>query len=174
MEEAVLQLLSFSSAWCSLDSESITNLLTHSEDVPIKIDSNVDLVLKRLSKEQKYVIKLDKGSKGKQVSIVSGMAETKSVLDTIGSMNHQLIIQEFIESNYTDIRAIVVGDEVVAAYQRNAGNTELRTNISKGGEGVHIETFFCGFSRPFSAHTLGRLCVAAETRCPLLLLSFKA
>lgn len=101
--------------------------------------SNVDLVLKRLSKEQKYVIKLDKGSKGKQVSIVSGMAETKSVLDTIGSMNHQLIIQEFIESNYTDIRAIVVGDEVVAAYQRNAGNTELRTNISKGGKGVHIE-----------------------------------
>ncbi len=45
LEEAVLQLLSCSSAWCSLDTESITNLLTHSEDVPIKIDSNADLVL---------------------------------------------------------------------------------------------------------------------------------
>lgn len=110
--------------------------------------NNVDVVLKRLSKDEKYVIKLDKGSKGKQVSIVSGMAETKSVLDTIGSMSHQLIIQEFIESNGTDIRAIVIGDQVVAAYQRNAGSTELRTNISKGGEGVHIELseedkFFC-------------------------------
>jgi len=100
---------------------------------------NVDVVLKRLSKDCKYVIKLDKGSKGKQVSIVSGMAETKSVLDTIGSMSQQLIIQEYIESNGTDIRAIVAGDEVIAAYQRNAGSQELRTNISAGGEGESIE-----------------------------------
>jgi ribosomal protein S6--L-glutamate ligase len=92
--------------------------------------SNVDTVLKRLSKEQKYVIKLDKGSKGKQVSIVSGVAETKTVLDTLGSLSDELIIQEFIESKGKDIRAIVIGDKVVAAYQRKSGVGELRTNIS--------------------------------------------
>ena len=101
--------------------------------------NNVDIVLNRLSKDCRYVIKLDKGSKGKQVSIVSGMAETKSVLDTIGSMSQQLIIQEYIESNGTDIRAIVVGDRVIASYQRNAGDQELRTNISTGGGGTSIE-----------------------------------
>lgn len=100
---------------------------------------NVDIILQHLSKEEKYVIKLDKGSKGRQVSIVSGIAETKSVLDTIGSMSQQLIIQEFIESNETDIRAIVVGGKVIAAYQRKAGKQELRTNISTGGEGIKIK-----------------------------------
>ncbi|MDA9986591.1 RimK family alpha-L-glutamate ligase [Crocinitomicaceae bacterium] len=99
---------------------------------------NVDIVLNRLSKDQKFVIKLDKGSKGKQVSIVSGIAETKSVLDTIGSMSQQLIIQEYIDSNGTDVRAIVVGDQIVAAYQRKSTGKELRANISTGGEGHRV------------------------------------
>jgi ribosomal protein S6--L-glutamate ligase len=99
---------------------------------------NVDAVLKKLSKDQKFVIKLDKGSKGKQVSIVTGIAETKSVLDTLDSMNQQLIIQEYIDSNGTDIRAIVVGDEVVAAYKRKSSGKELRANISTGGEGHKV------------------------------------
>ena len=109
---------------------------------------NVDQVLTKLSKDEKYVIKLDKGSKGKQVSIVSGMPEAKSVLDTIGNINRQLIIQEFVDSKGTDIRAIVVGGNVVAAYQRSSGKNELRTNISTGGEGSKIvlteeENKFC-------------------------------
>jgi len=109
---------------------------------------NVDAVLKKLSKDQKFVIKLDKGSKGKQVSIVTGIAETKSVLDTLDSMNQQLIIQEYIDSNGTDIRAIVVGDEVVAAYKRKSSRNELRANISTGGEGRKVtltddEKAFC-------------------------------
>lgn len=99
---------------------------------------NVDVVLRKLSKDQKFVIKLDKGSKGKQVSIVSGIAETKSVLDTLESMNQQLIIQEYIDSKGTDIRAIVVGDEVVAAYKRQSTGKELRANISTGGEGQKV------------------------------------
>ena len=45
LEEAVLQLLSCSSLWCSMDTESINNFLTHSEDVSIKINTNLDLVL---------------------------------------------------------------------------------------------------------------------------------
>ncbi|MDA9817149.1 RimK family alpha-L-glutamate ligase [bacterium] len=99
---------------------------------------NVDTVLKKLSQNQKFVIKLDKGSKGKQVSIISGIAETKSVLDTLDSMNQQIIIQEYIDSNGTDIRAIVIGDQVVAAYQRKSSGKELRANISTGGEGVKV------------------------------------
>lgn len=100
---------------------------------------NVDKVLSKLSKDEKYVIKLDKGSKGKQVSIVSGLPEAKTVLDTIGNINRQLIIQEFVESNGTDIRAIVIDNKVVAAYQRSSGKNELRTNIATGGEGSKVE-----------------------------------
>lgn len=109
---------------------------------------NVDIVLSKLSKERKYVIKLDKGSKGKQVSIVTGLPEAKSVLDTIGSMNKQMIIQEYIESDGYDIRAIVINGKVVAAYKRVSPKTDLRTNISVGGEGQKItlneqENQFC-------------------------------
>lgn len=100
---------------------------------------HADVVLQKLSKDMKYVIKLDKGSQGKQVSIVTGIAEAKSVLDTIGSMNKQIIIQEFIENSGSDIRVLVLGDQVIGAYERKAGNQELRNNISTGGEGVNFE-----------------------------------
>lgn len=100
---------------------------------------NKDSLLKLLSNDNRYVIKINKGSQGKQVSIVSGIAETKSVLDTIGSLNKQLIIQDFVESDGADIRVIVCGDKVIAAYQRDAGKNELRNNISKGGTGVNIK-----------------------------------
>lgn len=109
---------------------------------------HADVVLEKLSKEKKYVIKLDKGSQGKQVSIVSGIAEAKSVLDTIGSINKQIIIQDYIENTGSDIRAIVLGNEVIGAYERKAGKQELRNNISTGGEGVETtlteeERLFC-------------------------------
>jgi ribosomal protein S6--L-glutamate ligase len=100
---------------------------------------NADIVLSKLSKEGKYVIKLDKGSKGKQVSIVTGLPEAKSVLDTIGSMNKQMIIQEYVESDGYDIRAIVIDGEVVAAYKRLSPKTDLRTNIATGGEGQKVK-----------------------------------
>ena len=100
---------------------------------------HADAVLQKLSKEKKYVIKLDKGSQGKQVSIVTGIAEAKSVLDTIGSMNKQIIIQDYVENTGFDIRVIVLGNRVVGAYARRAGKQELRNNISTGGEGVKIE-----------------------------------
>ena len=97
---------------------------------------HADAVLQRLSKDKKYVIKLDKGSQGKQVSIVTGIAEAKSVLSTIGSMNKQLIIQDYVENTGSDIRVIVLGNRVLGAYERKAGKQELRNNISTGGEGV--------------------------------------
>lgn len=109
---------------------------------------HADAVLQKLSKDQKYVIKLDKGSQGKQVSIVTGIAEAKSVLDTIGSMHKQIIIQDYIENTGSDIRVIVMAGVVIGAYERKAGKQELRNNISTGGEGVKInltkdEELFC-------------------------------
>lgn len=53
-------------------------------------------------------------------------------------------LQEFVETGggedtHSDVRAFVVGEDVVAAMQRDAPEEEWRTNISLGGEGSLIE-----------------------------------
>ena len=47
-----------------------------------------------------------------------------------------------IETNGTDIRAIVVGGKVVASMQRKAVEGERRANIHAGGKGSPIELDF--------------------------------
>jgi len=48
------------------------------------------------------------------------------------------LIQEFIETGATDIRAVVIGQEVISM-QRTARAGELRAGIHSGGEGRKIE-----------------------------------
>jgi len=49
-------------------------------------------------------------------------------------------LQEFIEeSNGEDIRAIVVGEQVVAAMKRKGEKGEFRSNIHRGGTGEQVE-----------------------------------
>jgi ribosomal protein S6--L-glutamate ligase len=85
------------------------------------------------------ILKLLQGSHGKGVIKVSSTEEASSVIDALWALGEMIYFQEYIETQGKDIRAFVVGDEVVAAMEREARKGDFRANISKGGKGTKIE-----------------------------------
>lgn len=82
------------------------------------------------------IIKVPGGTHGKGVMFADSMNAAKSVLDTLEVFKQPYLIQEFIETGGTDIRAIVAGDRVIASMKRKASKEEFRANIHAGGKGV--------------------------------------
>ncbi len=94
-------------------------------------------ILKRITFP--IVIKMPAGTHGKGVMIADSYESASSMLDVLALLRQQFIIQEFINTDGKDVRAIVVGDKVVAAMQRQAVTGEVRANIHAGGTGTRIE-----------------------------------
>jgi ribosomal protein S6--L-glutamate ligase len=91
---------------------------------------------KEILEEVNYpiILKIPEGTHGKGVLIAESLKSAKTILDTFGDMNKNIIIQEFVQTeNTSDIRVIVGGNKVLASYQRVAGESEIRTNIHSGG-----------------------------------------
>ncbi len=66
--------------------------------------------------------------------------QVESLLDTFWGMNQNLLVQEYIrESSGRDVRALIVGGQVVAAMRRTALAGEFRSNIHRGGAGSLID-----------------------------------
>jgi ribosomal protein S6--L-glutamate ligase len=64
------------------------------------------------------------------------------MLDTLWTLGQEILLQELVaESRGRDVRALVVGDRVVAAMRRTARAGEFRSNIHRGGvaEAVELE-----------------------------------
>ncbi len=85
------------------------------------------------------IMKFPSGTGGKGVMYAEGFAAASSLLDALETLKQPFLIQEYIETDGTDIRAIVVGDKVVASMKRNAEKGETRANIHAGGKGEPIE-----------------------------------
>jgi len=86
------------------------------------------------------IIKLLQGTQGVGVMIASTMGEVEGMLDTLWTLGHEILLQELIrESLGRDVRALVVGDRVVAAMRRTARTGEFRSNLHRGGEGQALE-----------------------------------
>ncbi|MBI4454080.1 RimK family alpha-L-glutamate ligase [Candidatus Woesearchaeota archaeon] len=85
------------------------------------------------------IMKFPEGSHGKGVMYADSFASANSILDALTTLNQPFIIQEYIETNGTDIRAFVVGSKVVASMKRKAAKEEKRSNIHAGGSGETIE-----------------------------------
>jgi ribosomal protein S6--L-glutamate ligase len=86
------------------------------------------------------IIKLLQGTQGVGVMIADTKQAVKSALDTLWGLGQNIILQEFIaESQGRDVRALVVGGEVVAAMRRVAGDGEFRSNLHRGGAGQGIQ-----------------------------------
>ena len=82
------------------------------------------------------VIKLLSGTQGKGVVLAESIPSAKSIIDTFYGMNKRILLQEFVkESNSQDIRAFVVGGNIVAAMKRIAAKNDFRSNIHQGGRG---------------------------------------
>ena len=83
------------------------------------------------------VIKLLEGTQGIGVILAPEVKVAEAIIETLHSTKQNVLIQSFIsESRGRDIRALVVGDRVVAAMRRRAQGDEFRSNVHRGG---HVE-----------------------------------
>ncbi len=86
------------------------------------------------------IIKLLKGTQGVGVMKADSAEGVESIIDTLWGLGQNIILQEFIaESMGRDVRAVVVGGELVAAMRRTAREGEFRSNLHRGGAGTRAE-----------------------------------
>ena len=99
----------------------------------VHLSRDIESVLKTVG-EPPYVIKLLEGTQGRGVVLTETMEAAMSAIDTMKKIDANILIQEFVsESRGEDIRAIVVGDKVVASMKRKAKPGEFRSNVHLGG-----------------------------------------
>jgi ribosomal protein S6--L-glutamate ligase len=86
------------------------------------------------------ILKLIQGTQGVGVMIAHSLGEIEGILDTMKDLGQEILLQEFIhESRGRDVRALVIGDRVVAAMRRQAREGEFRSNLHRGGEGKLVK-----------------------------------
>jgi len=86
------------------------------------------------------VIKLLEGTQGIGVILAPTIKVAEAIIETLQSTRQNVLIQRFVkESKGRDIRALVVGDRVVAAMRRVAQGDEFRSNVHRGGTVEPVE-----------------------------------
>jgi ribosomal protein S6--L-glutamate ligase len=86
------------------------------------------------------VIKLLEGTQGIGVILAPDIKVAEAIIETLQSTKQNVLIQRFVkESKGRDIRALVVGDRVVAAMRRVAQGDEFRSNVHRGGSVEPVE-----------------------------------
>ncbi|MEZ6048325.1 MAG: RimK family alpha-L-glutamate ligase [Planctomycetaceae bacterium] len=92
------------------------------------------------------IIKLLEGTQGIGVLLAETVKSAESIIELLQSQKQNVLIQKFVaESKGKDIRAFVVGDQVVAAMRRVAQGQEFRSNVHRGGttEAVTLDANYC-------------------------------
>ncbi|MEQ9096599.1 alpha-L-glutamate ligase [Leptolyngbya valderiana BDU 20041] len=80
------------------------------------------------------IIKLIEGTQGVGVILAESNKVAEAIIETLQGAKQNVLVQKFVaESKGKDIRALVVGDRVVAAMRRVAQGTEFRSNVHRGG-----------------------------------------
>lgn len=86
------------------------------------------------------IIKLIQGTQGIGVLLAESNQTAAAMIELLQSQKQNVLIQKFVaESKGKDIRALVVGDRVIAAMRRVAQGQEFRSNVHRGGRAEAIE-----------------------------------
>ena len=86
------------------------------------------------------VIKVLEGTQGLGVVLAETKKAAESVLEAFNGLKARVIVQEYIrEAKGADIRAFVIGGNVVGAMKRQAKEGEFRSNLHRGGTAEVIE-----------------------------------
>ncbi|MEC9374112.1 MAG: RimK family alpha-L-glutamate ligase [Planctomycetota bacterium] len=88
------------------------------------------------------IIKLLEGTQGVGVILAETQKIAEAIIETLHSANQNVLVQKFVaESKGKDVRAFVVGGQVVAAMRRTAQGSEFRSNVHRGGfaEGITLD-----------------------------------
>ncbi len=130
-------------AFTTVHNKLLTHLTLqqHNIAMPKTYLSSTTESAKDVLKKVRYpvVMKFPEGTQGKGVMFADSISSASSMLDALGALNQPFIIQEYVETEGSDIRALVVGDKVAAAMKRKAQKDEKRANIHIGGEGEYVE-----------------------------------
>ena len=86
------------------------------------------------------IIKLLEGTQGIGVLLAESQRTAEGIIELLQSQRQSVLIQKFVaESKGRDIRAFVVGDQVVGAMRRVAQGQEFRSNVHRGGKTEQVE-----------------------------------
>ncbi len=86
------------------------------------------------------IIKLIEGTQGIGVLLAESVNAAEGIVELLQSQKQNVLIQKFVaESKGKDIRAFVVGDQVVGAMRRVAQGQEFRSNVHRGGSTETVE-----------------------------------
>jgi len=117
----------------------LTHLILQHNKIPMPMTyltstvSSAKKILERVS--YPIVMKFPHGTGGKGVMFADSYASASSMFDALEALRQPFLIQEYVETGGIDIRAIVVGKEVIACMKRKAVIGEKRANIHAGGTG---------------------------------------
>ena len=95
------------------------------------------------------IIKLLSGTQGIGVLLAETVSTAEAMVELLQSQQQNVLIQKFVaESKGRDVRAFVVGDQVVAAMRRVAQGQEFRSNVHRGGrtEAIELSKEYCDTS----------------------------
>lgn len=87
------------------------------------------------------ILKSIYGSYGVGVFVADDLRTARPIVNflTMRGYDDPAIIQEYVPEASEDIRAFVVGGQVVAAMSRKATNGDFRSNLHRGAEGTVVE-----------------------------------
>ncbi len=86
------------------------------------------------------VIKLIEGTQGIGVLLADTIKSAEAIIELLQSQKQNVLVQKFVaESKGRDIRAFVVGDQVVASMRRVAQGQEFRSNVHRGGRTERVD-----------------------------------
>jgi len=81
-----------------------------------------------------FIMKLLSGTQGVGVMRVDDPKDARPIVDTLVELKQLICVQKYVPNPGEDIRAFVVGENVVAAMRRLAPPNEWRSNIHLGGK----------------------------------------
>jgi len=86
------------------------------------------------------IIKLASGTQGNGVVLAETRKAAKSVIQAFYVNDTSFLMQEYIEeAGGADIRAFIVGNQIVASMKRQSLDDDFRSNIHQGGSGKSIK-----------------------------------
>ncbi len=86
------------------------------------------------------IIKLLEGTHGAGVILAESKSTAIAIVEAFHKTNKKVLVQEFIEeAKGADIRALVVGGQIVATMKRQASEGEFRSNLHRGASSVPFE-----------------------------------
>lgn len=86
------------------------------------------------------IIKLLEGTQGIGVILAETEKNAEAIIETLQSTKQNVLVQKFVaESKGRDVRALVIGNHVVAAMRRVAVGNEFRSNVHRGGRTEPLE-----------------------------------